>query len=83
MTHCRVPSEPSVPVRARNKRSLFHSIGRCVREEERQRPHTTYTLRSGRDWSVAEELPVAEELYSIVKPLKGRVAHRDMEMSKE
>ncbi|GBP77628.1 hypothetical protein EVAR_45753_1 [Eumeta japonica] len=23
--------------------SLFHSIGRCVREEKRQRPHTTYT----------------------------------------
>ncbi|GBP10448.1 hypothetical protein EVAR_76315_1 [Eumeta japonica] len=40
---CRVTSEPSVRARARNERSLFHSIGRCVREEERQRPHTTYT----------------------------------------
>ncbi|GBP05294.1 hypothetical protein EVAR_76739_1 [Eumeta japonica] len=43
MSHCRVPPEPSVRARARNERSLFHSIDRCVREEERQRPHTTYT----------------------------------------
>ncbi|GBP55786.1 hypothetical protein EVAR_50202_1 [Eumeta japonica] len=43
MIHCRVPPEPSVRARARNERSLFHSIGRCVRVEERQRPHTTYT----------------------------------------
>ncbi|GBP37527.1 hypothetical protein EVAR_28779_1 [Eumeta japonica] len=43
MTHCRVPPEPSVRARARNERSLFHSIGQCVRIEERQRPHTTYT----------------------------------------
>ncbi|GBP62020.1 hypothetical protein EVAR_46049_1 [Eumeta japonica] len=43
MTHCRVPPEPSVRARARNERSLFHSIDRCVRVEERQRPHTTYT----------------------------------------
>ncbi|GBP51664.1 hypothetical protein EVAR_48287_1 [Eumeta japonica] len=43
MTHCRVPPEPSVRARARNESSLFHSIGRCVRVEERQRPHTTYT----------------------------------------
>ncbi|GBP67742.1 hypothetical protein EVAR_40513_1 [Eumeta japonica] len=43
MTHCRVPPEPSVRARARNERYLFHSIGRCVQEEERQRPHTTHT----------------------------------------
>ncbi|GBP35922.1 Protein pellino [Eumeta japonica] len=43
MTHCRVPLEPSVRARVRNELSLFHSIGRCVRVEERQRPHTTYT----------------------------------------
>ncbi|GBO98345.1 hypothetical protein EVAR_24_1 [Eumeta japonica] len=43
MTHCRVPPEPSVRVRAQNERSLFHSISRCVLVEERQRPHTTYT----------------------------------------
>ncbi|GBP75245.1 hypothetical protein EVAR_45444_1 [Eumeta japonica] len=43
MTHCRVPPEPSVRARARNERSLFHSIGRCDRVEERQRPHATYT----------------------------------------
>ncbi|GBP74158.1 hypothetical protein EVAR_53348_1 [Eumeta japonica] len=43
MTHCPVPPEPSVRARARNERSLFHSIGRCVRVEERQRPHTTCT----------------------------------------
>ncbi|GBP69739.1 hypothetical protein EVAR_48766_1 [Eumeta japonica] len=41
---CRVPPEPSVRVKSRNERFLFHSIGRCVRVEERQRPHTTYTL---------------------------------------
>ncbi|GBP08397.1 hypothetical protein EVAR_77104_1 [Eumeta japonica] len=45
MTHCRVPLVPSVRARARNKRSLFHSIGRCVRVEEKQRPHTTYTFK--------------------------------------
>ncbi|GBP62860.1 hypothetical protein EVAR_44715_1 [Eumeta japonica] len=38
-----VPPEPSVRARTQNVRSLFHSIGRCVRVEERQRPHTTYT----------------------------------------
>ncbi|GBP27201.1 hypothetical protein EVAR_15974_1 [Eumeta japonica] len=38
MTHCLVPPEPSARARARNQRSLFHSIGRCVRVEERQRP---------------------------------------------
>ncbi|GBP47076.1 hypothetical protein EVAR_29679_1 [Eumeta japonica] len=43
MTHCHVPPEPSVRARARNERFLFHPIGRCVRVEERQRPHTTYT----------------------------------------
>ncbi|GBP41488.1 hypothetical protein EVAR_24406_1 [Eumeta japonica] len=43
MSHCRVPPEPSVRARAWNERSLFHSIGRCVRVEERQRPHTPYT----------------------------------------
>ncbi|GBP70394.1 hypothetical protein EVAR_45661_1 [Eumeta japonica] len=42
MTHCRVPPEPSVQARARNERPLFHSMGRCVRVEERQRLHTTY-----------------------------------------
>ncbi|GBP65118.1 hypothetical protein EVAR_5264_1 [Eumeta japonica] len=62
MTHCRVPPEPSVRARARDKRlrgtigksvrlmthlSLIHSIGRCVRvEEERQRQHTTYTYNN-------------------------------------
>ncbi|GBP83587.1 Transmembrane protein 181 [Eumeta japonica] len=45
MTHCRVPPEPSARARARNKRSLFHSIGRCVRVEERQQPNTTYTTQ--------------------------------------
>ncbi|GBP15724.1 hypothetical protein EVAR_93913_1 [Eumeta japonica] len=49
---------PSMQAKARNKRmrgtigpsarlvthlSLFHSIGRCIRIEEGQRPHTTYT----------------------------------------
>ncbi|GBP17807.1 Probable protein phosphatase 2C T23F11.1 [Eumeta japonica] len=43
MSHCRIPPEPSVRARTRNERSLFNSIGRCVRVEERQRPHTTYT----------------------------------------
>ncbi|GBP90869.1 Sphingomyelin phosphodiesterase 4 [Eumeta japonica] len=43
MTHCRAPPEPSERAMARNERFLFHSIGRCVRVEERQRPHTTYT----------------------------------------
>ncbi|GBP21282.1 hypothetical protein EVAR_11677_1 [Eumeta japonica] len=43
MTHCRVPPGPSVRARAWNERSFFHSMGRCVRVEERQRPHTTYT----------------------------------------
>ncbi|GBP16858.1 hypothetical protein EVAR_13238_1 [Eumeta japonica] len=43
MTHCRVPPEPSVRARPRNERPLFHSIGRFVRVEERQQPHTTYT----------------------------------------
>ncbi|GBP92719.1 hypothetical protein EVAR_66040_1 [Eumeta japonica] len=43
MTHCRVPSQPSVRARARNERSLFHSIVRRVRVEERQRLHTTFT----------------------------------------
>ncbi|GBP24806.1 hypothetical protein EVAR_14139_1 [Eumeta japonica] len=43
VTHYPVPPEPSARARARNERSLFHSIGRCVRVEERQRPHTTYT----------------------------------------
>ncbi|GBP20215.1 hypothetical protein EVAR_82088_1 [Eumeta japonica] len=43
MTHCRVPHEPRVRARARNERPLFHSIGRCVRVEKSQRPHTTYT----------------------------------------
>ncbi|GBP27370.1 hypothetical protein EVAR_18847_1 [Eumeta japonica] len=47
MTHCRVPPEPSVRARARNERCLFHSIGRCVRVEERQRPHNLHWL-SGR-----------------------------------
>ncbi|GBP19672.1 hypothetical protein EVAR_75644_1 [Eumeta japonica] len=46
MTHCHVPPEPSVRAKARNKRSLFYSIGRCVRVEERQQPHTTYTIRT-------------------------------------
>ncbi|GBP14838.1 hypothetical protein EVAR_91993_1 [Eumeta japonica] len=40
MTHCRVPPEPASE---RGTSDLFHFIGRCVRVEERQRPHTTYT----------------------------------------
>ncbi|GBP71602.1 hypothetical protein EVAR_10815_1 [Eumeta japonica] len=56
MIHCHVPPEPSVRARAwkterhdRPKRSAcdasisFHSIGRCIRVEERQRQRTTYT----------------------------------------
>ncbi|GBP60728.1 hypothetical protein EVAR_47466_1 [Eumeta japonica] len=47
MTHCRVPSDSSVRARARNERSVFHSMGRCVRVEKRQRPHTyTPTVRA-------------------------------------
>ncbi|GBP67443.1 hypothetical protein EVAR_49337_1 [Eumeta japonica] len=44
MTHYRVPPKPSVRAKVQNERSLFHAIGRCVRVEERQRPHTTYTI---------------------------------------
>ncbi|GBP35042.1 hypothetical protein EVAR_75245_1 [Eumeta japonica] len=46
MTHCRVPPEPSVRARAQIERSLCHSVDRCVRVEERQRPHTTYTAEA-------------------------------------
>ncbi|GBP36642.1 hypothetical protein EVAR_35226_1 [Eumeta japonica] len=59
MTHCRVPSEPSesgtiegtigLSARLVTHLSLFHSIGRCVRAEERQRPHTTTLVASCRD----------------------------------
>ncbi|GBP65531.1 hypothetical protein EVAR_98152_1 [Eumeta japonica] len=58
MTHCRVPPEPSVRARERNERSLFHSIGRCVRVEERQRPHTTYTVTRGETGPAAAGPPL-------------------------
>ncbi|GBP20978.1 hypothetical protein EVAR_9549_1 [Eumeta japonica] len=39
MTHCRVPPEPSVRARARNERSLFHSVGRCLSRRKTAAAH--------------------------------------------
>ncbi|GBP26525.1 hypothetical protein EVAR_86027_1 [Eumeta japonica] len=63
MTHCRVPPELSVRARARNERFLFDSIGRCVRVEERQRPHTTYTLDEHSAVEAASALDLDGALY--------------------
>ncbi|GBP63686.1 hypothetical protein EVAR_82046_1 [Eumeta japonica] len=68
MTHCRVPPEPSARARALNERPLFHSIGRCVRVEERQRPHTTYTSRKISQivsFVLSQQLPRTEPLETI------------------
>ncbi|GBP47598.1 hypothetical protein EVAR_30312_1 [Eumeta japonica] len=72
MTHCRVPSEPSARARARNERSLFHSIGRWS-EQKRDSGRTQPTNeKSNEDADKPTEEQAATKIQAAFRGHKTR-----------